>query len=124
MATVDMHCKAKAKNIIKAIEAPKESSERSTACNSTESLVGLHAVDRAESADNHFAGGQGRNQADADFPVETQRLDHGFDGLADRTGVAVGNLGRLAVLAGQAGEHPENDRRRQDDRTGAAQKDL
>ena len=44
----------------------------------------VHAVDRSQRPDDHFARGERRDQTDADLPVEAERLDHRLDCAADR----------------------------------------
>ena len=75
-------------------------------------------------ADDGFSRGQRRDQADADFPVEAQRLDDGLDGAADGAGQAVLDGGRFAAGVGQVRHHPEDHRHQQDDRAGALQEDF
>ena len=63
-------------------------------------FVAFHAVDGAEGTDDDFAGGEGSDEADADFPVEAEGLDEGFDGAAEGSGQALFDGWRFAVRGG------------------------
>jgi hypothetical protein len=85
--------------------------------------VGIRAVNGAQGADDGFARGERRDQADADLPIEAERLDQGFNGAAHGAGEAMLD-GLFPAGVGHVGHHPEDHGDQQDDGPGAVQEDL
>ena len=50
-------------------------------------------------ANQHFAGGEWRNQTDAQFPVKTQRFDNRLDDLPDLSGITLAEFVRRLVTS-------------------------
>ena len=69
-----------------------------------------------------FARGQRGDQADTDFPIESERTDDRLDGAADGAGEALLDGRRVAVMQRQMGHAPEDHADEQDDGAGALRK--
>ena len=98
-----------------------------------------HGIGDAQRRDDDLAGGEAREHADGDFPVEAARIEDGLDafteaahpGLLDIGGLdlRIDDLGRYADgggadalfdrgIAREVGERPHNDSDGEDDRAG------
>jgi len=79
---------------------------------------GIGSIERAERADDHFAREDRGNQADADAPVEPQRLDHRLDEMPHAADEALVQLRRRAAGERQIGEEREHGGDNQDHAAG------
>ena len=66
-------------------------------------FVRFHPVDGPQRSHDHFSGGQGGDESDADLPIESKGLDDRFDGPPHGPDDAFGNRGGFSILARETG---------------------
>ena len=92
IASVEVHCSANTKNTSSDADGRGREDGRRRCRGSTSrsqrlakrALFVAGRVDLGEGRDDDLAGGQARDQTDADLPVEAQGRDDGLDGVAER----------------------------------------
>ena len=89
-------------------------------------VFGFDGVDDGHGADEDFTGGEGADEADADFPVVTEGGDGGFDEFAGLTceGVFKGEGGVSGIGLGVGGGEPDEDGEAEDDGAGAGEEEA